>query len=114
MNNSDKQPSLALPLLASLLFSLVTPVSAKAKDIPEDSPAQSFLTLSLKELLNAKIITAASGFEQKLKRAAANGAVITKEEWQAFGARTLSDVLATVPGIHVTKSKVAYKHNIFS
>ncbi len=80
-------------------------VSAQDKSIYE---------LTLKELLNVKVVTAASGFEQKLKRAASNATVITREEWQAMGAVTLADALASVLGVHIAKSTINYKHNMFS
>lgn len=74
----------------------------------------SIYDLTLKELLSVKVITAASGYEQKLQRAASNATVITPEEWQAMGAVTLSDLINTVSGAHVTRSTISYLHNIFA
>jgi len=71
------------------------------------------MTLSLEELLNVKVVTAASGFDQNTRRAPATVTVITNEEWQAKGSRLLSDVLATVPGLHVSKPQVEYQHKKF-
>ncbi|MFT4929211.1 MAG: outer membrane receptor for ferrienterochelin and colicins, partial [Phenylobacterium sp.] len=73
----------------------------------------SIYSLSLEELAQLSLVTAASGFEQKVSRAPATVTVITSEEWQAKGARLLSDVLATVPGFHVGKPQVDYTHNKF-
>jgi len=73
----------------------------------------SFLELSLEELMKVKVVIAASGFEQKAARAPATVTVITAPEWQAKGARTLSDVLATVPGFHVSKPQADFNHTKF-
>lgn len=93
-----------------LIFAIMvfTPVVKSAPQSP------SIYDLTLRELLDVKVITAASGFEQKLKRAASNATVVTREEWQAMGAVTLADVMATIPGVHVIKSTVNHKHNLFS
>ncbi|MFT7559373.1 MAG: outer membrane receptor for ferrienterochelin and colicins [Flavobacteriales bacterium] len=56
--------------------------------------------LSLEELMGLKVVSAASGFEQGLDRAPASVTVVTQEEWQAMGARTLSDILSYVGGVH--------------
>lgn len=69
--------------------------------------------LSLKELRELSVVTAASGFEQKVSRAPATATVITSEQWQAKGARMLSDVLATVPGFHVGSPQEDYIHKKF-
>lgn len=74
----------------------------------------SIYDLTLKELLKVKVITAASGFEQNLQRAATNATVITHEEWEAMGAYTLSEVMASVAGVHVTKPKAHFKHNLYT
>ena len=63
--------------------------------------------------MNIKLVTAASGFEQKSQNAPASVTVISHEEWQAMGARFLSDVLITVPNFHVGKPQVSFKHNEF-
>lgn len=63
--------------------------------------------------MRLKVVTAASGFEQKASRAPATVTVITSEEWQAKGARLLSDVLATVPGFHVGKPHLNFNHQKF-
>jgi len=73
----------------------------------------SLFALSLKQLSEITVVTAASGFEQKVSRAPATVTVITAEEWQAKGARLLSDVLIAVPGFHVGKPPVSFKHNKF-
>lgn len=67
-------------------------------------PPDSLFDLSLEELATISVVTAASGFEQKSSLAPANVTVINDEEWQAMGARTLSEVLRTVPGLHISRT----------
>jgi iron complex outermembrane receptor protein len=68
---------------------------------------------SLEELMNITVVTAASGFEQKATQAPAAVTVITYKEWQAMGARSLSDVLKSVPGVHVSKPQGDFMHKKF-
>ncbi len=58
-------------------------------------------TLSLEQLL-AVTIVGASKYEQKQNQVAAAVSVITRDEIKTFGWRTLSEALASVPGIHTT------------
>ncbi len=46
-------------------------------------------------------VSIATGYEEVLSRAPAVASVITHKQIQAMGARTLDDILASVPGVHV-------------
>ncbi|MFT4924854.1 MAG: outer membrane receptor for ferrienterochelin and colicins [Phenylobacterium sp.] len=72
---------------------------------------ESLYDLTLEELREVSVITAASGYEQNLQRASSNATVIAREEWQAMGAYTLADVLRAVPGVHVGKPKINFSHH---
>jgi outer membrane receptor for ferrienterochelin and colicins len=63
-----------------------------------------FADLSLEELMQVPVptITSASKFSQKATDAPASITVITRDEIQRFGYRTLADVLQSVRGLHVT------------
>lgn len=63
--------------------------------------------------MQIKVVEAASGFEQQVSLAPANVTVITHQEWLASGARTLSDVLVTVPGFHVSETPFDSKFQRF-
>jgi iron complex outermembrane receptor protein len=69
-------------------------------------------SLSLEELLELRVVTAASGYEQPLDESPASVSVIYQEEWQASGARELNDVLANVAGIHIKKRAVGITSNV--
>jgi iron complex outermembrane receptor protein len=57
--------------------------------------------MSLEQLLEVTII-GASKYEQRQDAVAAAVSVITRNEIKAFGWRTMSEVLASLPGIHTT------------
>jgi outer membrane receptor for ferrienterochelin and colicin len=57
--------------------------------------------MSLEQLLDVTII-GASKYEQKQGEAAAAVSVITRQEIQAFGWRTLAEALASLPGVFAT------------
>src|SRR5215831_12871390 len=61
---------------------------------------QDIAELSLERLLDITI-SIATGKTQKLEEAPGIVSVITAEEMQRLGARTLADVLKTVPGFEV-------------
>lgn len=77
--------------------------------IEDDNVDRSIFDLSLEELSNITVVTAASGFEQNTSEAPANVTVITAQEWQAMGARTLMEVVNKVPGIHISRT-FQYEH----
>jgi outer membrane cobalamin receptor len=64
-------------------------------------PAAELSTLSLEQLLDVTII-GASKYEQKQGEAAAAVSVITRQEIQGFGWRTLAEALASLPGVSAT------------
>lgn len=53
-------------------------------------------------------ISIATGAQQPLRRAPAVATVITAEDIAAIGATDLDQVLETVPGLHVSRSSIAY------
>ncbi len=68
---------------------------------PEPVPAQDAAIPSLDELLSVRV-DAASRLEQTARRAPASVTVLTADEIERYGWRTLAEVLATVRGFHVT------------
>jgi outer membrane receptor for ferrienterochelin and colicins len=67
-------------------------------------PPTNLADMSLEELMaiNVDSVYGASGFEQKVTEAPASITIITAEEIQRYGYRTLADILRTVPGFYVT------------
>lgn len=94
------------PILPILLLTLSMPLHGKS---PEQS--RSIYDLTLKELMEVSVITAASDFEQSREQVFAAHTVITKQEWEAFGAATLSEALGAAAGLHVGKSTLGPTHH---
>ena len=82
-------------------------IAARAQAAADPTPAgvsDDFAALSLEELMQVQVptITSASKFAQKATDAPASITVITRDEIQRFGYRTLAEVLQGVRGLHVT------------
>jgi iron complex outermembrane receptor protein len=85
----------------SVLLSCLLPILA----VGQNTPAKPSLTdLSLEELMliNIDSVYGASGFKQKITEAPAFVTIITSEDIQRYGYRTLADILRNVPGLYVT------------
>ncbi len=67
-------------------------------------PSTHLADMSLEELMSINVdsVYGASGFEQKVTEAPASVTIITSEEIQRYGYRTLADILRNVPGFYVT------------
>ena len=71
----------------------------------QDKPANpSLLDDSLEDLMSIKIdsVYGASGFTQRVTEAPASVTIITSDEIQKHGYRTLADILRNVPGFYIT------------
>jgi iron complex outermembrane receptor protein len=62
-------------------------------------------TLSLEDLMQMQMVTAASRFEQLISEAPSSVVVLTAADIRDFGWRTLADALATLPGLYVTNDR---------
>jgi iron complex outermembrane receptor protein len=95
--------------LALALAGLASGVNAE----PGARSSDDFYNLSLAELGQIEI-SIATGNSTPLDRAPATATVISAGEIQAMGARTLNDVLETVPGLHVSLSSLSRLDSIYS
>ena len=89
-----------ISFLLSLLYLLNSaPALAQGTRTPPD-----FADMSLEDLMSIKIdsVYGASGFTQKVTEAPASVTIITSEEIQRYGYRTLADILRNVRGFYVT------------
>jgi len=68
-------------------------------------------SLSLEELMEVEIST---GTNKLLRDAPSAVSIITSEEIERMGARTLSDVLETIPGVHVYPSNTVLPNSNYS
>jgi iron complex outermembrane receptor protein len=83
------------------LLSLFIPAASHAQDKP-DIPG--LLDKSLEELMSIEIdsVSSASGFKQKVTEAPASVTIISSEDIQRYGYRTLAEILRSVPGFYVS------------
>ena len=94
--------------MLSLLSLTVTLLETRAQGTGETKEDKKDLSqLSVDELMNLKVDTVygASKFQQKVTEAPASVTIITADEIEKYGYRTLSDVLQSVPGFYVTNDR---------
>src|ERR1700737_269716 len=94
--------ALILVILSFLPLPNTTPVLAQNKG---DTP--NLLDMSLEDLMSIEIdsVYGASGFMQKVTEAPASVTIITSEEIQRYGYRTLADILRSVRGFYVSNDR---------
>ena len=83
----------------------LVPVMAAMRAVGQETPSSPSLTdMTLEELMSLRIesVYGASGFKQKVTEAPASVTIITSEDIQRYGYRTLADILKNVPGFYVT------------
>lgn len=79
-------------------------VAARAADAPAARPDADFTQLSLEELGSIKVptVVGASKHEQKITEAPSAVSIVTRQDIQEYGYRTLAEVLNGVRGLYVT------------
>jgi outer membrane receptor for ferrienterochelin and colicins len=89
-------------MLSLLSFLDSTPAPAQNRG---DTP--NLLDMSLEDLMSIEIdsVYGASGFKQKVTEAPASVTIITYDEIQKFGYRTLADILRNVRGFYVSNDR---------
>jgi outer membrane receptor for ferrienterochelin and colicins len=87
----------------SAIFSLLVLLSATPAPAQDARAAAHLADMSLEDLMLIKIdsVQGASGFNQKVTEAPASVTIITSEEIQRYGYRTLADILRNVRGFYV-------------
>src|SRR3989442_7905978 len=96
--------------LMTTAFLITTAGWASATKLAEKSAAE-LADLSLAQLMQLEVptVVAASRYEQKTTEAPSAVTVITKDDIQKYGYRTLADILRSVRGFYVTYDR-AYNY----
>ncbi|MCS0611688.1 TonB-dependent receptor [Massilia kyonggiensis] len=84
---------------------LACPAVAFARADGETGDIRSLSTIPLEELMQMRVVTAASKFAQPISDAPSSVVVLTASDIRDFGWRTLADALATLPGLYVTDDR---------
>lgn len=87
------------PLIDEAPAAPVQVVPPAAPPIKDNVPIQNIESLDLKDLLNEPVVTAGGGVEEERSLASANVYTISREEIAAHGWRSLTELLAIVPGL---------------
>lgn len=94
--------------IASYAIPLVAVAAAKDKDKLED-----YLNLSLSEL-GQVTVSIATGNGTPLDKAPATATVINAAEIEVMGARSLDEILESVPGLHISLSSLSRLDSVYS
>jgi len=100
--------SVARTILLLTIYTLSTASYGASKSAEKKSatPAMDIYNLSLAELGQVQI-SIATGNSTPLDKAPATASVIYAAQIEAIGARTLDDILETVPGMHISLSSLS-------
>src|ERR1700683_4535336 len=83
------------------LLPLLSPTRALAQTAPTD-PHLADMTIEELMLIHIDSVYGASGYQQKVTEAPASLTIITSDDIQRYGYRTLADILRNVPGFYVS------------
>jgi len=84
---------------------LACPTVALAGMDTDAGDIRSLSTIPLEELMQMRVVTAASKFAQPISDAPSSVVVLTASDIRNHGWRTLADALATLPGLYVTNDR---------
>lgn len=86
---------------------LCTTLRVSAQDTGAPKPPEALGALSLEQLVDLEIdsVYAASNYAQKITEAPASITIVTRDEIDRFGYRTLADILRNVRGFYVTNDR---------
>lgn len=95
-----------LPIGAILVIGLLSPAAAQESQ-PDAEPPAELSALSLEELSRLRIdsVYAASRHSQKVTEAPSSITIVTSDDIQRFGYRTLADILRSVRGFYITNDR---------
>jgi iron complex outermembrane receptor protein len=95
------------PRYLTLAIAFSVPVTAASLATAAQPDAQALGAMSLDQLMQMRIDTVygASKYEQKVTRAPASVTILTAEDFQRFGYRTLAEALKSIRGLYVSNDR---------
>lgn len=99
--------SLTTALPVTLVLGLSPPARAQEAQAPPPQPPSELSNLTLEQLAELSIdsVYGASSYNQKVTEAPSSITIVTADEIQRYGYRTLADVLRSVRGFYVTSDR---------
>jgi outer membrane receptor for ferrienterochelin and colicins len=101
----QNRPATLWLLVVALVLGASAPPAARAQ-LPGDGLDADYTSYSLDDLMEMSVVYGASKVMQKAKEAPASITIITREEIETFGYRTMAEVLGSLRGFYST-----YDHN---
>jgi len=92
----------ARALLAAVLVQMVCTVGARGQKSEQQEPDLTKLSLGDLTKVQIETVYGASKFGQKVTRAPSSVTIVTADEIQKYGYRTLADLLRSVPGFYLS------------
>src|SRR5207302_6705070 len=89
----------AMGTMILLAIALCSTIASAQQKTPDETPS-GVVDLSLEELMNVNIYTASKRW-QKIVEAPASISIVTADEIQRYGYRTLAEILGSMPGIYI-------------
>ena len=100
-----RRDRLGVWLVAALWFALAATAVA-ADETTQSSASNDWRNLTLEQLVNVEVkVFAASRREETVSQAPASVTIITRDEIQKYGYRTLAQALASVPGLYISNDR---------
>jgi len=110
MFKRKKQAQVLVTLLAAFSLLSQIPLLSQEEAEAETKPAELF-KMSLKELLNVKVTTA-NRTPEKISDIPASVVLITRKEIEAYGYRTLTEIIENIPGLFAVDDYGEYGANL--
>jgi outer membrane cobalamin receptor len=96
---------MALALTTGALAACAAAAPIHTQEINPDSGSDELAGLPLEQLLELQVVTSASRFAQAIAEAPSAVVVLTAQDIRDHGWRTLSDALASLPGLYATNDR---------
>jgi iron complex outermembrane receptor protein len=100
-----RRAALSVIVCTALLYAAHTAQAGTGASAAAGNDIRTLSTIPLEDLMQMRVVTAASKFAQPISDAPSSAVVLTAADIRAFGWRTLADALATLPGLYVTNDR---------
>jgi outer membrane receptor protein involved in Fe transport len=100
-----RRTALSVIVCTALLYAANAAWAGTDASTADGADIRTLSTIPLEDLMQLRVVTAASKFAQPISDAPSSVVVLTAADIRDFGWRTLADALATLPGLYVTNDR---------